>query len=298
MTDKRLKGPINWFGGKGRMVPKILALLPSHQTYVEPYGGGASVLFGKTPSLVEVYNDLDSGLVNLFRVLRDKDKFAEFHRLVLSTPYSREEYDCCLKTWASVEDEVERAYRWFVVARQSFGGRFGASWGPAVTASNRGMAMTCSRWLTALDKLPEIQQRLMQVQIEHKDGIDCIKQYDRKRTIFYVDPPYLLETRRSGGYVCEMSAEEHEDLLNCLLDVEGMVLLSSYPNSLYDDMLTRAGWEKTRFETACHVAGRTRQSGLQGKGACLAKQPRVEIIWRNPAAVKACNKPAGELCLV
>ncbi len=66
---KRLRSPILWFGGKGNMVAKILPLFPPHRIYVEPFGGGASLLMAKAPAPVEVYNDLDSGLVNLFRVL-------------------------------------------------------------------------------------------------------------------------------------------------------------------------------------------------------------------------------------
>lgn len=113
---KRLRSPIVWFGGKGNMVAKLLPLIPPHRIYVEPFGGGASLLFAKKPSPVEVYNDLDSGLVNFFRVLRDPKKFERLHKLVSLTPYSREEYDFCRATWETCDDDVERAYRWYVVA--------------------------------------------------------------------------------------------------------------------------------------------------------------------------------------
>ena len=135
------------------MVKKILTLFPAHHTYVEAFGGGASLLFTKKPSRVEVYNDIDSGLVGFFRVLRDREKFERFHEWVQMTPYAREEYNHCLATWQDCEDEVERAYRWYVVARQSFSGKFGESWSSSVTSSSRGMAVTCSKWLSVIEGL-------------------------------------------------------------------------------------------------------------------------------------------------
>lgn len=77
-----LRSPIIYFGGKGNLVKKLLKFIPRHYTYVEVFGGGASLLFAKEPSKVEVYNDIDGEVVNLFRVLRDKEKFEEFYRKV------------------------------------------------------------------------------------------------------------------------------------------------------------------------------------------------------------------------
>ena len=119
-----MRSPIKWFGGKGGFVQNILPLVPKHKIYVEVFGGGASLLFAKTPAPVEVYNDVDSGLVGFFRVLRDKEKAAELWRVACLSPYSREEYGFCRETWEECKDEVERARRWFVVVRQSFGGLF------------------------------------------------------------------------------------------------------------------------------------------------------------------------------
>lgn len=228
-----LRSPINWFGGKGNMVAKLLKFIPSHKIYVEVFGGGASLLFAKEPSPVEVYNDIDSGLVNFFRVLRDKDKFQEFYRKVCLTPYSREEYNYCRSTWEDCDDEVERAYRWFIVARMSFSGEFGHSWSFGVKFSRKGMASKCSSWLSIIDKLPDIHERIMRVQIEHKDFRDLIKTYDTKDTFFYLDPPYVPETRRSGKYKHEMTDKDHEDLVEILLTIKGKAMLSGYANIIY-----------------------------------------------------------------
>ncbi|GIW05154.1 MAG: hypothetical protein KatS3mg059_1774 [Thermomicrobiales bacterium] len=98
-----------WFGGKGRLVHRIIALMPPHRIYVEPFGGAATVLLNKPPSPVEVYNDVDEGLVGFFRVLSDPDLFAQFYRRVAVLPYSRKLYDDARRTWRDEPDPVKRA---------------------------------------------------------------------------------------------------------------------------------------------------------------------------------------------
>jgi len=278
---KRLRSPITWFGGKGMMVNKLLKLIPDHKVYVEAFGGGASLLLAKAPSPVEVYNDIDSGLVSFFRVLRDKDKFQEFYEKVCLTPYSREEFYYCRGTWEQCEDDVERAYRWFVVARMSFSGDFGHGWSFKVTHSCRGMASSCSAWLSMIDKLPDIHERIMRVQIEHKDFRDLIQIYDTEETFFYLDPPYVPETRRGGKYRHEMTSNDHEDLVEILLNIKGKAMLSGYINNIYN-RLEDAGWTRYDFETTCSATGRTRYTKILGDGSALEKCRRVESVWLSP----------------
>jgi len=260
------------------MTAKLLPLIVSHQTYVEPFGGGASLLFAKTPSPVEVYNDMDSGLVNFFRVLRDPDKFERFQRLVALTPYSREEYDHCRDAWESCEDEVERARQWFVVARMAFSGGFGSGWGTSVGTSHLNMALTAAQYLVSVQHLPEVAARLLRVQIEHKDFREIIKQYDTPGTYFYCDPPYISETRRTGGYAHEMTLKDHKELVKLLLGIEGNAMLSGYDHEVYHP-LEEAGWKKKSWDTACYAMGRTRASGIQGTGSAMGMQPRTETVW-------------------
>jgi DNA adenine methylase len=281
----KLRSPINWFGGKGNMVEKLLKLIPKHHIYVEVFGGGAQLLFAKLPSPVEVYNDIDSSLVNFFRVLRDPEKFQRFHQLVSLTPYSREEYYFCRATWQQCEDDVERAYRWFVVARMSFGGDFGAGWGFSLNTSSRGMNKLCSDWLSTIELLPQIHTRIMRVQIEHKDFRELIPLYDTPKTLFYMDPPYIPETRRSGGYRYEMTIDDHKELVDIILKLKGMVMLSGYRHPIYEP-LEQSGWVRYDYETACHAAGKTRGTGILGDGAAKRMQPRVESAWLSPNCQK------------
>jgi len=264
------------------MTAKLLKLFPPHRHYVEIFGGGASLLFAKEPAGgVEVYNDLDEGLVHFFRTLRDPEKFLGFFLRAVYTPNSRSEYKYCNATWNSAEDPIERAYKWYIVARMSFGGRFGQSWGFSVNSANRDMADTCSRWLSMLDMLPRIHARFMRVQIECRDWRFILKTYNAPGTLMYLDPPYIPETRKEPSvYRHEMSAKDHEELVETVLKAPQMILLSGYSHNIYERLENR-GWIREDFKTVCFAAGRTRYTGIQGPGSAIKKQPRIECAWRN-----------------
>jgi len=280
---------IRWFGGKGRMLAKLLPLLPECHTYVEPFGGAAWVLLNRAPSPVEVYNDINGELVNLFKVLADPEAFERFHRRVALLPYSRTLWREYRETYQEQTEPVERAVRFFVTIRQGFSGQGGA-WSFSVTASNRCMASHVSSWLSCIEGLAQLHQRLQRVQIEYADWRCILDTYDTPVTLFYCDPPYVPGTRRSGGYKHELTTEEHTELVERLLGVRGMVALSGYLNDIYRP-LEDAGWERTKWETACDAVGRTRDTGVRGLGVALAKQPRVECLWRNPACLAAFDGP-------
>lgn len=289
----KLRSPIIWFGGKGLMVSRLLPLVPPHRQYVEVFGGGASMLFAKTPAPVETYNDLDEGLVNFYRVLRDPEMFGRFYHHVTLTPYSRNEYAVSLAALDAASDPIDRAYHWYVVCRFSFGGHFGQSFGTTIDTSTRGMASRCSSWLSILEMLPSLHERMMRVQIESQPFDTILSRYDTPGTFAYLDPPYILATRSSGGYAHEMSDDDHRRLVARLLDYPAMVMLSGYRHAIYAP-LEAAGWQRQDFHTACMCAGRTRASGLRGAGSALGKHPRVESVWRNPACVAACHAAASD----
>jgi len=278
---KRLRAPFTWIGGKHFMVKKLLPLIPKHHTYVEVFGGAANLLLAKDPSPVEVYNDIDSGLVNFFRVLRDKNKFQKFYEQVVLMPYSREEYNECRETWDKEEDDVQMAVKWFVVARQSFSGKFGSSWGYAVTNSVRGMADPVSKYWGAIDMLPEVAERLLRVQIEHNDFRKILKAYDTENTFFYLDPPYVLDTRTEAVYRYEMALEDHQELVDMLLHITGKAMLSGYDHEVYKP-LEEAGWTKLVFEARCWVTGKTRATKHIYNDSNKHKLKRKECVWLSP----------------
>lgn len=290
---KYLRSPLIWYGGKGNLVHKLISFIPSHHHYVEVFGGAASLLFAKNPfvSKLETYNDINSDLVNFFRVLRDKEMFQEFYRKVCLTPYAREEWKFCKETYKIIDDPIEKAYRFFIAVRQSFSGEIFGGWSYSITASDRNMSSSVSRYLSAIELLPEFHKRMMFVQIENKDFREILKWYDTKDTFFYLDPPYLPETRKEKqSYEYEMSVKDHEELIDILLNVKGKVMLSGYPNELYK-ILEENRWTRVDFQTSCHAAGRTRLTGILGKGSATRLQPRTECIWINYAQFKKNQTP-------
>jgi len=282
-----LRSPIVWFGGKGCVGTRkrILDLLPPHEAYVEPFGGGGSILIGKPPARMETYNDLDGALVDFFRVMADPVLFPHFWSRAIMLPVSREYWHECLRTWEHTLDPLERVTRWFVVARQSFAGMFGSSWGTTIDPNSNSRPWA---WQSILADLPLIHQRLQRVQIENSDFRDILKRYRGPGYLAYRDPPYVQSTRRSGRYRHEMTDTDHRDLVDLLLNYDGAVVLSGYASDLYARLET-AGWTRTEWQVVCSAAGRTTASGLKGVGKCLAKQQRTESVWRNAECLRRCQ---------
>jgi len=285
MTTKRLCA-FPWFGGKAapKILNTLLSFLPPHDKYIEPFGGGASVLINHPAAAVEVYNDVNRGIVNFFRVVADQRLFPHFLARVQPMPFSRELWEEYARTWPGIHDSIEQAVRWYYVARGSFGGIFGNAWGATTNSSSSGMASSVRRWLAAVDALPELHERMMRVQIECCDWRVVLDRYAGRGWLAYCDPPYVLGARRSGGYEQELTVHDHRELVDTLLEYDGAVVLSGYRTRLYNP-LEEAGWTGTEVDVVCSAVGRTRANGLQGKGAAKAKQKRVEVIWRNPEAM-------------
>jgi len=259
-----MRGFIKWIGGKGKLTKQLLPLTPPHYNYVEVFGGGAALLFAKSPCRgVETYNDIDGGLVNLFRVVRDPEKFERFYKLTSLTLYSREEYEHCKATWGDCEDDVERAYRWFVVARMCISGRFGSAWGYNVNSTAQ---VEPINYINAVKNLPNVHNRLARVQIEHRDFRDVIQRHNTPGTLIYCDPPYVLSTRSGSVYRYEMSDEDHRDLIEVLLKYPQMVMLSGYDNPIYEGL----NWHKNTIQTVCH--------------SVVRRPVRIECVWLNPLA--------------
>lgn len=228
-----------WYGGKYSHLDWLLPYLPKCQHFCEPFGGSAAVLINREPSPVETYNDLDSEVVNFFRVLRDQ-KDALIEQIGL-TPFSREELErACIEPISGLS-ELERARRFYVRARQVRTGLAQTAsvgrWAHCLLTSRAGMAGAVSRWLGAVEDLNLIAQRLLRVQIEHAPAIEVIERFDSPETLFYCDPPYPHDSRGdSNAYAHEMTDEQHRKLAAVLKLVQGRVALSSYRCGLNDEL--------------------------------------------------------------
>ncbi len=261
-----IRPAFKWHGGKHYLAQRIAALFPEHHTYCEPFGGAASVLLNKPPAPVEVYNDVDGRLCRFFRILRNREKFAELHRRLQLTPYSHTEFDSATEPDG---DEIEQARRDFVRWRLSIGGR-GDAFSCTLHRERRGMADVVSGYLSAVDDvLPAVAERFRRVQmVTCTPATAAVLRWDSPETLFYCDPPYLAETRTSPQvYGCEMSEDDHRRLAGVLRACAGKVVLSGYPSDLYADLY--AGWRSVSFDMPNHAAG----------GSC--KRRVSEWVWLN-----------------
>lgn len=235
--------PVRYFGGKWKIASWIIEQFPPHVCYVEPFCGAANVLFRKAPSRFEVINDLNNDLVTFFDVLRSRP--VELLRAIDLTPYSREEHRRAHDgvPLQHPDRTLEIARRFYVRSRQSFGageGQYSTGWRFQRNDTRGGSSVT-DEW-NNLENLRAAVERLKSVQIESDTATACIKRFDAPGTLFYVDPPYLFETRYSNEkrYAHEMSNDEHRDLAALLKTVQGMVIISGYKSDLYEELYE--GW--------------------------------------------------------
>lgn len=274
--------PLKWHGGKSYLAAKIVALMPPHLHYVEPFAGGLAVLLARDPEdprlmlsqashhrgVSEVVNDLDGRLVNFWRVLRDDVLFERFRRQAEAIPFSRSEWQAA-HGHVSGGDTVADAVAFFVNCRQSRSGlRTGFS--PITrTRTRRGMNGNVSEWLSAVEGLPAVHERLRRVVVENMPALDLIRREDTPDTLFYCDPPYLHSTRTApkayGTF--EMTEEQHRELLDVLRQCKGKVMLSGYPSPLYDETL--AAWTRHTFDLPNQASG------------AKVKSRETEVLWCN-----------------
>jgi DNA adenine methylase len=257
---------LRYHGGKFMLAPWIISHFPEHRIYIEPFGGGASVLLHKSRTYAEVYNDMDGEVVNLFRVLRNPMQSRELVRLVELTPYSREEFE---ESYLSDGDPIEQARRTLTRSFMSFGA-FGAAGGRTGfrTGFRRSGPAAANDWRHYPEAMQSIIERMRGVTIEHMEAIKCIEFYDDESALIYADPPYPLSTRGTDAwYKHEMSDDDHRALARVLRSAKGSVVVSGYPCALYDEELF-SDW--IRIQRATHGD---------------AARDRVEVLWIKPGTV-------------
>lgn len=249
---------LRYHGGKVRLASKIVALMLAHDAYIEPFAGGAAVLLEKPRSRLEVYNDLDGDMVNLFHVMRDRR--AELAEAVALTPFARAEHELAYQT---TDDPLERARR--VLIRSHFGhGSSGIHRPTGFRAAGlRAGSLPVHGWTNLPDTITRTGERLRGVVIENRPALQVIAAHDGPGSLFYIDPPYQPSTRDRGrDYRHEMTETDHTDLLAALRRVRGRVILSGYAHPTYDSALH--DWRRIELKALADRAGR-----------------RIEVLWLN-----------------
>lgn len=247
----------------------MIEYLPPHIHRVHPYAGGLSELFAwPHEGVSEVVNDLNGDLTNFWKVLQNPLTFEEFQRQCEAMPFSQVEWE-----QSKHPDKVltvEAAVDFFVRIRQSRQG-LGKDFGTLTrNRVRRGMNEQASAWLSVVEGLPDAHDRLKRVVVIHKPALEVIRQQDGPNTFFYCDPPYVHSTRvTTDDYEFEMTEEQHQELIDLLVTIEGKAMVSMYHHPIYDALSTTHGWRIAEFEM-------TKSSSSKSK-----KEKAVECVWMN-----------------
>jgi len=247
---------IPWIGGKRRLAKHILPIFPEHTCYVEPFAGAAALFFLKDQVKVEVLNDVNSDLVNLYRVVKHHmDEFCRQFRWALT---SREIFKWLQDTPVKTLTDIQRAARFFYLQKNAFGGK--------VSSQSLGTATTSPPRLNLLrleEDLSQAHLRLSQTYIEHLDWQACIAKYDRAHTLFYCDPPYY----GTEGYGVDFDIEQYDRMSELARSIKGKMIISV--NDIPEMRSAFAGLHMESLPITYTVGG--------GKKGCKA----AELVVRN-----------------
>lgn len=263
-----MKSPIKYFGGKGTMFKNIMDNFPNqseYDIYLEPFGGSFSVGLHREPYGTEIYNDLEKNVYSLYMVLSNPDLFTKFKEkcdLVFYSDDIRKSFKELLKD--DTIDIVDRAFYFFYVNRTSHNGVGGYSMN---TVIRRTTSKSVSDFLSSIDRLPELHDRLSRVIVSNTDGIELIKRYNDERTFIYCDPPYEQSTRTNARYKVDMDRDGHELFLTTVIESKAKILISGYDCDLYN-ILTENGFTKVDFEVKT-ISGN------------FTPKTKVETLWKN-----------------
>lgn len=257
-----MKPPVTYYGAKVTIADRIVALLPPHEHYVEPFAGSLAILMAKSPSPHETVNDLDGDLMTFWRVLRDDPRGLE--RACALTPHSRAEH---LEAYTPAEGQLEQARRVWVRLTQGRAGTLRKT-GWRFYVDPAGSSSSMPGYLSGyVARLAPAAERLARVSLECRPALDIIRAYGAEpECLLYVDPPYLGTTRKGVNYQHEMPGEpDHRELAAALGAARAAVVVSGYPSPLYDELY--AGWNRTEIATAT--------------GQANTWNARTEVIWSN-----------------
>jgi len=263
-----MKSPIKYFGGKGTMFKNIIQYFPDkteYDIYIEPFGGSFSIGLQKEPHVIEIYNDLEKNVYSLYKVLSDPEHFKKFKEkcdIILYDDNIRKEFKDLLKK--DNLDIIDRAFYFFYVNRTSHNGIGGYS---INTVIRRSMSKSVSDFLSSIDRLPELHDRLSRVIVSNTDGIDLIKRYDTPKAFFYCDPPYHQSTRTSTRYDVDMNDETQKKFLNTVIESKAKILISGYDCDEYS-ILEKNGFKKNSFDVKT-ISG------------TFKRKTKIEILWKN-----------------
>lgn len=257
-----------WYGGKTSKLSWLLAKLPYSTKYIEPFGGSAAVLLNRNKSHFEVYNDINSQLTNFFSQLRNNRDRLITHLML--THHNRQEFELAINYKGN--DKLELARLFYVKIQQGFMAKPNPTstgdWARVRNLVRREMNHNVNNWLSGIERLIPVYNRLKTVSIENRPAIKVIEFYDSTDAVIYCDPPYLKSTRNGTNvYTHEMTEDEHIQLAKVLNKCKAQVAISGYPSKLYADLYRGTDW-------FFHLQKKHELGGLQNT-------TRQEALWTN-----------------
>ncbi|MFM0595312.1 DNA adenine methylase [Paraburkholderia dilworthii] len=224
---------VPWMGGKRRLADHLIPRFPRHECYVEVFAGGAALYFLRPPAAVEVINDINGDLINLYRVVQHH--LEEFVRQFKWALTSRQVFKWLQETIPETLTDIQRAARFYYLQHNCFGAKVeGQSFGTATTAPP-GLNL-----LRLEETLSAAHLRLSNTFVEHLDWKTCIDRYDRPHTLFYLDPPYW----ETEGYGVPFPYEEYVAMATRLRALKGKAIVS-----LNDHPAIRQAFDGFHIET-------------------------------------------------
>jgi len=206
---------VPWLGGKRRLADKLIPLFPPHECYVEVFCGGAALYFLRPmPAKVEVINDINGELINLYRVVQHH--MEEFVHQFKWAVTSRQVFKWHQAARPETLTDIQRAARFYYLQQHAFSGKVaGQSFGTATTA--RGIDLT-----RIGESLSAACLRMGGTIVENEKWQACMKRYDREHTFFYLDPPYW----ETEGYGFEFGFDNYVEMADVMRRCKGRVMVS------------------------------------------------------------------------
>jgi DNA adenine methylase len=237
---KYRRPPFAYYGGKQSVLEHIIPYIPGHECYVEPFAGGASVYFAKSPAPTNVLNDANERLTSFYRTVKDPTKAREVAKRLQGTLYARSEYEAArVINRAALSDYDELTRAWAVVLGYCMS--YGAKWdsGFNCSASPSRFISNCEGWKDVSDSFLNRVELLRQVIIENRDALKVIQTYDRNHTFFFVDPPYIGTNCQGLG---DYTESDYVSLINLLSTIKGKFMLTSYENPVLNEAISNHRW--------------------------------------------------------
>lgn len=275
----------HYYGGKFLLSKIINKILPKHKIFVDVFGGAGNIILGKPYSSdLEVYNDILEPLTIFFSVVKDKEKHLILQEKLESILNQYEIYNDMREYYREIKEyiqtnlykmysDIDVAVFTFYAVNLAYSGHLigkGFSYQGKKETNKQKKEILKSK----IDRISYAHKRFRNVVIENRDFREILKKYDSEDTLFYLDPPYVHESRTdTNSYLFEMSVQDHNELIDMILNLKGKFILSGYDNTIYK-RLEQNGMN--RYHKNCKI-----MAANKARGTVKTRRDSIEVLWTN-----------------